>query len=398
MNGIFAIEKPSGITSNQFLMKLQSVLNRSTIFSKEIQRAMEEKRQQYEKETGQKASKRKLRKVSKVKLGHGGTLDPLASGVMVIGIGTGTKQLANYLSGTTKVYETEALFGASTTSGDVEGEIIAKTSASHLKWDELKKLESKFIGPIKQTPPIYAALKMNGKPLHEYAREGKPLPRKIEPREVTIYDLKIYEDSLSRAHEHQSLDLTSDKTSVDLFTKMNANLHLDTLYFSKTYCEAHGLNSEVADIGDPIPLTDEELSLIKAEGDKYRAPLLHMRAKVSSGTYIRSLVSDIGKALRSSCYMVKLQRIEQQEWSLDKHNVFQLQDFTDLEEQVWSKVLKQVLTEGAKVNVTKALKDAKEEIVQEHSKLSELVPVGTQAPDTANSMENKGLKRSIDDV
>lgn len=93
MNGIFAIEKPSGITSNQFMLKLQHALTKSQVFSKEIQRATAERKQQYEKQTGKKASKRKLRKVSKVKMGHGGTLDPLASGVLVIGIGAGTKNL-----------------------------------------------------------------------------------------------------------------------------------------------------------------------------------------------------------------------------------------------------------------------------------------------------------------
>lgn len=75
MNGIFAIEKPSGITSNQFMLKLQHALTKSQVFSKEIQRATAERKQQYEKQTGKKASKRKLRKVSKVKMGHGGTLD-----------------------------------------------------------------------------------------------------------------------------------------------------------------------------------------------------------------------------------------------------------------------------------------------------------------------------------
>lgn len=75
MNGIFAIEKPSGISSSQFLLKLQNVLMNSSVFSREIQRATAERMQQYQRETGKKPSKRKLRKVSKVKMGHGGTLD-----------------------------------------------------------------------------------------------------------------------------------------------------------------------------------------------------------------------------------------------------------------------------------------------------------------------------------
>ncbi|EGA73247.1 Pus4p [Saccharomyces cerevisiae AWRI796] len=317
MNGIFAIEKPSGITSNQFMLKLQHALTKSQVFSKEIQRATAERKQQYEKQTGKKASKRKLRKVSKVKMGHGGTLDPLASGVLVIGIGAGTKKLANYLSGTVKVYESEALFGVSTTSGDVEGEILSQNSVKHLNFDDLKTVEEKFVGQLKQTPPIYAALKMDGKPLHEYAREGKPLPRAIEPRQVTIYDLKVFSDSLKRDHDYPLLRPTTEE-AVDTVKNLNANMLNDVLYFSKEYTEKHGLDSEVAKVEEPFPLSEQEEQEIQKEGDSYRAPKLHFKANVSSGTYIRSLVSDIGKSMRSSCYMVKLIRLQQQDWSLEK--------------------------------------------------------------------------------
>lgn len=295
MNGIFAIEKPSGITSNQFMLKLQHALTKSQVFSKEIQRATAERKQQYEKQTGKKASKRKLRKVSKVKMGHGGTLDPLASGVLVIGIGAGTKKLANYLSGTVKVYESEALFGVSTTSGDVEGEILSQNSVKHLNFDDLKTVEEKFVGQLKQTPPIYAALKMDGKPLHEYAREGKPLPRAIEPRQVTIYDLKVFSDSLKRDHDYPLLRPTTEE-AVDTVKNLNANMLNDVLYFSKEYTEKHGLDSEVAKVEEPFPLSEQEEQEIQKEGDSYRAPKLHFKANVSSGTYIRSLVSEIGRA------------------------------------------------------------------------------------------------------
>ncbi|CAI4049563.1 hypothetical protein N7582_004698 [Saccharomyces uvarum] len=360
MNGIFAIEKPSGITSNQFMLKLQHALTKSQIFSKEIQRATAERKEQYEQQTGKKASKRKLRKVSKVKMGHGGTLDPLASGVLVIGIGTGTKKLANYLSGTVKVYESEALFGVSTTSGDVEGEILSQNSVKHLNFDDLKTVEEKFVGQLKQTPPIYAALKMDGKPLHEYAREGKPLPRAIEPRQVNIYDLKVFPDSLKRDHDYSFLRPTTEE-ALDTVKNLNANMLNDVLYFSKDYTDKHGLDSEVADVEEALPLTNEEEQEIKEEGDSYRAPKLHFKANVSSGTYIRSLVSDIGKAMRSSCYMVKLIRLQQQDWSLERNNVFQLADFTERDEKVWSRVLEKVLNEGASVDVIEELMKAEKE-------------------------------------
>lgn len=307
MNGIFAIEKPSGISSSQFLLKLQNVLMASSVFSKEIQRATAERMQQYQRETGKKPSKRKLRKVSKVKMGHGGTLDPLASGVLVIGLGSGTKKLSEYLSGTVKVYESEALFGVSTTSGDVEGEILSMNAVNHISMEDLKTVEQKMVGTLKQTPPIFAALKMNGKPLHEYAREGIPLPRAIEPRQVEIYDLQVYPDSLSTSHAYELLRpaTNEDKKAVSELTR-NTNLLTDKLYFSKQYCESQKWDSEEAKVDSPIVLGDEELQQLESQGKDYRAPLLHFKTKVSSGTYIRSLISDIGKAMRSSCYMVKL--------------------------------------------------------------------------------------------
>lgn len=349
MNGIFAIEKPSGITSNQFLQKLKYILSNSKVFSHDIQKAIAEKSLQYVKETGKKPSKRKLRKVSQIKIGHGGTLDPLASGVMVVGIGTGTKKLSEYLSGTIKVYETEALFGVSTTSGDSEGDILTRNSVNHLKSNDLKEVEQKFVGTLKQTPPIYAALKMDGRPLHQYAYEGIPLPRPIEPRQITVYELEIYSDSLSRSHNYQILKPKTQDDN-DILKKLNANMMEDKLYYSKEYCNSQNLESEEAEIESSIPLTEEEFQEIETNSD-YKAPLLHFRAVVSSGTYIRSLVSDIGKAMRSSAYMVKLIRCQQKNWALDQNNVFRLEHFTKCDEQVWSQVLSRVLKDGSSVNI-----------------------------------------------
>ncbi|CCD22763.1 pseudouridine synthase PUS4 NDAI_0A06080 [Naumovozyma dairenensis CBS 421] len=410
MNGIFAIEKPTGISSNQFMLKLQHVLTDSQIFSKEIARLTAERKKQYEKETGKVASKRKLRKVSKVKMGHGGTLDPLASGVLIIGIGTGTKKLANYLSGTVKVYESEALFGVSTTSGDVEGEILSQNSTKHLTMEDLETIKDKFVGSLKQTPPIYAALKMNGKPLHEYAREGKPLPRAIEPRQVTVYDLEIFPDSLTRDHRYSLLrPVTED--SLDTVKNLNANLLNDKLYFSKEYCTKSGLENEDANVGGAFPLSDEERKEIEEQKDNYRAPLLHFSAKVSSGTYIRSLISDIGKAMRSSSYMVKLIRIQQQDWSLMSNNVFKMEDFTERDEAVWSEVLRTVLEKGAETNIPQEF----EKIQKEHDSALDLAEkhkeqiekeqkqevegaIDKLASVVTTTEEPKSVKRSLEEV
>lgn len=371
MNGIFAIDKPSGITSNQFIMKLQHALTNSQIFSREIQRATAERMRQYQEQTGKAPSKRKLRKVSKVKMGHGGTLDPLASGVLVIGIGSGTKKLANYLSGTIKEYEAEALFGVSTTSGDVEGEILSRNSVAHLNFEDVKTVEDKFKGSLKQTPPIFAALKMDGKPLYEYAREGKPLPRAIQPRQVTIYDLRVFADTLSKTHNYPILRPAGGDAK-DAIERLNSGLLDDTLYFSKEYCSKLNLESEEAVIEKPLLITEPEEAEIEKEGDAYRAPLLHFSAKVSSGTYIRSLISDIGKSMRSSSYMVSLIRLQQQDWSLKRDNVFKLEDFTEKDEKVWSKVLGLVLEKGSEVDVRNELLKAEQEFASVKETTDEL--------------------------
>lgn len=405
MNGIFAIEKPTGISSNQFMLKIQHLFNSSEVFSKEIARATAERMQEYKRQTGKTPSKRKLRKVSKVKMGHGGTLDPLASGVLVIGVGSGTKKLSEYLQGTEKVYESEALFGISTTSGDVEGEILSENSVKHLDMDELKTVKEKFEGNLKQTPPIYAALKMDGKPLHEYARQGIPLPRAIEPRQVKIYHLTIFPDSLTKNHSYPLLRPLTEE-SKDTIKNLNANLLHDTLYYSKEYCEKKGLASEIADIEDPIPITEEEKKMIDENGDSYRAPLLHFKAKVSSGTYIRSLVSDIGKAMRSSSYMVKLIRLQQKDWSLEKNNVFKLEDFTENDELVWSKVLKLVFEKGPQVNIAEEITKAREKYETilnnkssvEESTFEEQHTSASKKESVMEDSENSSLKRKIDQM
>ncbi|SCU86856.1 LADA_0E00672g1_1 [Lachancea dasiensis] len=407
MNGIFAIEKPSGISSSQFLLKLQNVLMNSMVFSKEIQRATAERMQQYQRETGKVPSKRKLRKVAKVKMGHGGTLDPLASGVLVVGVGSGTKKLSEYLSGTVKVYESEALFGVSTTSGDVEGEILSMHAVNHITMEDLKTMEQKLVGSLKQTPPIFAALKMNGKPLHQYAREGLPLPRAIEPRQVEIYDLNVFPDSLTTNHSYTFLKPVTEETQ-ETVSEFNhkQNLLTDKLYFSKQYCDSQGWESEDARVDPPITLSDEDLQKLIAQGDNYRAPLLHFKAKVSSGTYIRSLISDIGKALRSSSYMVKLIRCQQQEWALDRHNVFNLEDFTENDEAIWTEVLEKVLEDGSSVDVRKELKKARDDFNKRKQDLANQAEsdLGAATITSTGSVEEHmpssagaGTKRSLDE-
>ena len=119
MNGVFAINKPSGVSSAQFLDRLQKVLTDSDVFAKDLEDAREAMRKNLssDKKWSQTRIASKMRNL-KIKMGHGGTLDPLASGVLVIGVGLGTKKLQFFLTQCRKTYETKALFGIPPTTGD----------------------------------------------------------------------------------------------------------------------------------------------------------------------------------------------------------------------------------------------------------------------------------------
>ncbi|MCB2355480.1 tRNA pseudouridine(55) synthase TruB [Clostridium estertheticum] len=131
---------------------------------------------------------RLIRKISKVKkVGHAGTLDPEASGVLPVCIGKATKAI-DYIMGDFKIYETELKLGVITDTYDREGKIL-KESEVNSGVDEITLVINSFIGEIKQVPPMYSALKVNGKKLYELARAGIEVEREARP--ITIYDINI---------------------------------------------------------------------------------------------------------------------------------------------------------------------------------------------------------------
>ena len=128
-----------------------------------------------------------LRCVTKIKqIGHTGTLDPFAEGVLPVCIGKATR-LIEYLKDE-KAYIGTVQLGKSTTTYDIEGEVV-KESDKLVTFKEIEKALDSFRGDIEQLPPIYSAIKVNGKKLYEYARKGEEV--KIEPRRVNISELKV---------------------------------------------------------------------------------------------------------------------------------------------------------------------------------------------------------------
>ncbi|MBP9115287.1 MAG: tRNA pseudouridine(55) synthase TruB [Acidimicrobiia bacterium] len=170
-SGFFFIDKDYGITSHDVVSKMRKILNTK-------------------------------------KIGHAGTLDPMATGVLAMGVGTSTR-LLDYVQSGIKTYIAEIKFGEKTTTGDVEGDIIETVDMSGLNLEVLEKACREFVGIINQIPPMTSAVKVDGKALYKYARAGKEVERKV--RSVEIYSIKILSgpstDPLGEASSHATLEI-----------------------------------------------------------------------------------------------------------------------------------------------------------------------------------------------
>lgn len=131
----------------------------------------------------------RVRRALQVKrVGHAGTLDPLASGVLVIGVGNGTRIL-EYLQSLPKVYRAGLVLGLETDTQDVTGTTVATANAGSITEEAVRAALEPFRGEILQVPPMYSALKSGGKKLYELARQGETVER--EPRPVTLYEIEL---------------------------------------------------------------------------------------------------------------------------------------------------------------------------------------------------------------
>lgn len=129
-----------------------------------------------------------VRRVAKMKkVGHTGTLDPAASGVLPVCLGKATK-IIDYIMENKKVYRVNLKLGMVTDTYDLEGEVLREEDASHITKDEILNCINSFVGTIDQVPPMYSALKQNGVRLYELARQGIEVHR--EARKVTIYSIE----------------------------------------------------------------------------------------------------------------------------------------------------------------------------------------------------------------
>ncbi|MCX5666259.1 MAG: tRNA pseudouridine(55) synthase TruB [Candidatus Omnitrophica bacterium] len=123
------------------------------------------------------------------KVGHAGTLDPMATGVLVVLIGKSTKLSNSFLSAD-KEYDATLMLGGTSDTGDAWGKITPGVSTPGVENGIIENVFKRFIGPIEQVPPAYSAVKFKGRKLYEFARKG--IEVKVEPRKIVIKELKIY--------------------------------------------------------------------------------------------------------------------------------------------------------------------------------------------------------------
>ena len=170
--------------------------------------------------------------LKKLKVGHAGTLDPLATGLLIICVGKKTKEISAYM-GQTKEYVAEITFGGTTPSYDLESEIDATFPTAHIDRAAIEAALPQFTGDIQQYPPIFSAIKQGGVRIYEKARAGEEVV--VEPRSITIHELEI----LSFENNVLSLRVLCGKGTYirslahDLGQALNSGAHLSGLRRTK---------------------------------------------------------------------------------------------------------------------------------------------------------------------
>lgn len=180
LSGVLLVDKPIGPTSHDIVANVRRSLKKQ--FSESRLPAIA------------------LATAGNIKVGHAGTLDPFASGLLVIGIGNATR-LLEYTRAWSKEYEAEITLGATSTTDDGTGEISEKSKVSKVSkvsHEAITKALQQFIGNIDQIPPGYAAIKVNGKKLYEYARAGESV--EIKPRRIHIHNIEVVSYNFPTLH------------------------------------------------------------------------------------------------------------------------------------------------------------------------------------------------------
>ena len=311
----------------------------------------------------------------------------MATGVLIMGVGKGTKRLQSFL-GCTKTYEATILFGAATDTYDILGKVLRKAEYRHVKREVVEKALGKFKGKIMQRPPVYSALRVQGKRLYEYAREGKEIPKEIEERPVEVKELEIVEWMAGGSHgfhlpkeeaEDEAKDLAEkvlhlgeavatsanaagnqsadDIASTGTKRKRSLALDGDSVKSNKKpelgYGEesrpqslmSGGLQSPDGSPEDrPLDFHSQQDSSALVEGP----PAVKLRLTVTSGFYVRSLSHDLGEVMGSLACMCALVRTRQGDFELGK-NVLEY-EYLGRGEDVWGPKVEQLLADSQSID------------------------------------------------
>lgn len=303
----------------------------------------------------------------------------MATGVLIMGVGKGTKRLQEFLE-CTKTYEATILFGAATDTYDVLGTVLRRAGYEHITRQSVEEALDDFKGKIMQRPPIYSALRVQGKRLYEYAREGKNVPKEIEERPVEVKELEIMEWMEGGDHKFhlpeeeaedeakdlaeevlhigeaaaKTVDAASDQPSANdiasarIKRKRSLDDHASVVPSKKSELQHDKVSPTLMLKGLQSPdrrpedsafdIHSQQKSLVPAEDP----PAVKLRMTVTSGFYVRSLSHDLGEAMGSLACMCALVRTRQGEFELGK-NVLEYEDLSRGED-VWGPKVEQLLT------------------------------------------------------
>ena len=275
MDGIIIINKPKGYTSHDIVNKVRKIYNTK-------------------------------------KVGHTGTLDPNATGVLPILIGKATK-LSNYLTEHNKQYIAILKLGEKRDTGDLEGKIIETEEVPTLNKENIELILKSFLGKQQQTPPMYSAIKINGKKLYEYARDGKEI--EVPKREIEIYDIKL--NSINESEIKFLVDCSKGtyirslcediakkigtvgfmkeliRTKVDKFEIENSYT-LEELEENKENVKIISIE-ELFENNEKIVLDEEKITLF-LNGGRIKLPIKH---SVENDAFVTPLVKSIVKIYNS---------------------------------------------------------------------------------------------------
>ncbi|EJK70339.1 hypothetical protein THAOC_08308 [Thalassiosira oceanica] len=316
--GLFAVHKPLTWTSQDVVAYIRGLLIRDAK-DRGADKAINSDRQQ------------KRRKKPLMKVGHGGTLDPLASGVLVLGLGKGTSMLQSFLEGD-KQYVASCELGYETDTLDAEGKIVREASFDHISsLEQVKEVAaSKLTGKLKQVPPLYSAIRVDGKRLYEIARKDSDKAEDVEipMRDVEVYDLKVgseldeavvksgvvngrlYREAVKAFQAEADAKKSEESLEKDESTKQLAN---DQGGKKK----GRRRNNKRQKEQKPKLFDEQTVPTIEQSKSKLELPEFSIAVKCGGGTYIRSLVRDIGYELDTVASMTGLVRTKQGPFVLD---------------------------------------------------------------------------------